>query len=158
MRKERDQMVRAVDLEKLRDGGTLTPVLQPFLRLAAREQADVVNALGGVDEVTPQQEATAKDYADAGLIKNAEMARYIQCMDPECASRALSAINTRRSLIAVLGLQRKALPVPDLDAYLASHVVHTDAQGPNLAPADQRDVTERSESRGVSPSPEGPAA
>jgi hypothetical protein len=96
----------------------VTEQLRPFLAEATAECADVLEALGGVDRVSPQQRILAEDLARLGVAIRGTLAAYLKSEDPDLASRLGTLTGARRASLVVLGLERLEHEVPSLEAYL----------------------------------------
>ncbi len=81
----------------------------------------MVQAMGGEDLVSEPRMVLIHDLARAGLLLRAVMMRIAQSpdLDLDAVSKASNLINTRRSLLQVLGLDRVERDVPDLESYIA---------------------------------------
>ena len=88
-----------------------------LLALAANEVAEIVEAQGGVDAMSPQMLRLVEDAAIAGVIMNREFAEYVKSRDSEAAARVATLINSRRATFTQIGLDvRKADPL-DISGY-----------------------------------------
>ena len=108
------------DLTRLEQSGTVTPALRPLLKIAGEESADLIDALGGPDQVTPQQRALVEDLAAAGIVLRATLMQYVQGAEGSHAQRIGTLVSVRRASLMALGLDRVANEVQDLSAYMAS--------------------------------------
>ncbi|HTF36264.1 MAG TPA: hypothetical protein VK714_21490 [Myxococcota bacterium] len=85
--------------------------MQPLIAAAEVEYGEILNALGGPEECTPQQRALVQDFCSCGIALRA-LVRFMVQNAPEVgslgdvASRIGSLSSARRGLIALLGLQR----------------------------------------------------
>ena len=123
-RKERLR-TRPRDLERLRAEGLVTESLRPLAAIAEDECFDLIHALGGVDQITPQRRAIVEDVARVGLVLRAELARYVESRDPDCGARVGSLANSRRSSLVALGLERLEREI-NLKEYLAQRAGATE--------------------------------
>ena len=149
----RKRLLSQLDLEVLRKGNALTPVLQPLLPVADREYKALIEDIGGRDALSEIEVQLCRDFADAGIVKTAELMFYTQTANLESAGRVLAAINTRTNLGTRLGLERRARPVPDLASYVAAqgppHASHSVGQAPTPPPNGVRPPGENLASRGA---------
>ena len=95
-------------------------MIRPVLMARADQAEDMVQALGGPDELTPQRRGLLDQWVQAQTI--ADCAFLIFARDGEIGARAVerhtSATNTARNALIALGLGRHAHKVPDLESYL----------------------------------------
>jgi hypothetical protein len=110
------------DLTRLQQSGTVPERIAPFLEGAAVEAAELIQALGGPDAVSPQRRALIEDCARIGLVLRATLARYVQGdgADAELGSKVGTLAAARRANLQALGLDRVAKDVPSLRSYVAS--------------------------------------
>jgi hypothetical protein len=118
-RKREAARVRPRDLQRLRKSGTVSESLRPLLEIAEQESSELLEALGGVEHVSPQRRVLVEDAVAVGMVLRAELARYLQAGDADAGARVGSLANARRASLAALGLERHAREV-DLQAYLAA--------------------------------------
>ena len=91
-----------------------------LLALAANEVAAIVEAQGGIAEMSPQKLRLVEDAAIAGVIMNREFAEYVKSRDSEAAARVATLINSRRATFSLIGLDvRRADPL-DISSYAAA--------------------------------------
>lgn len=109
---QRREMARVApaDLQMLRRSGTVPQTLKPLLTAAQVEALELVTALGGEDEVTPQKRQLIDDYARLGLVMRGELSRYVQG-DHDAGGRVSTLAGQRRSTLMLLGLDRFERPV-----------------------------------------------
>ena len=117
------------DLARLKNSGTVTPALRPLLTIASEESGDIINALGGPAQVTPQQRALVEDLAAAGIALRATLMLFLQGAEGDHAARIGALVSVRRASLVCLGLNRVEHEVQDLRDYMLSH----DAQTPPSA-------------------------
>ena len=111
------------EIVELQRNGTLSASLKPYAAQAVEESLGFIQALGGEDGgVSEQRLALVQDAARAGLVLRALMAQVLQRdeIDGDSVSKIASLINTRRSLLQAVGLDRIERDVPDLGSYLAN--------------------------------------
>lgn len=116
---ERRRAVTAVaPLDLARFGkGIVTPRLRSYLRAAEAECADVLEALGGADNVSAQRRVIVEDLARVGVVLRGTLAAYLRTEDPELASKVGTLAAARRGLLVALGLERVSKEL-DLASYL----------------------------------------
>ncbi len=107
------------DLRRLRKEGLVADALRPLVALAEEESADLVDMLGGIEEVSPAKRLLIEDIAYLGIAFRAEMGRYLATKAPHALKQAATLANTRRSHLLAVGLDRTEKPVVDAEAYLA---------------------------------------
>lgn len=91
-----------------------------LLVLAGNEVAEIVEAQGGVDEMSPQKLRLIEDAAILGVVMNREFAEYVKSRDSEAAARVATLINSRRATFSLIGLDvRRADPL-DISSYAAA--------------------------------------
>jgi len=128
---ERKRKIEAVTPRDLRleRRGLVTPALRPALLAAEAECADILEALGGVDHVTPQRRAIVEDLARVGVALRGTLAAYLRSEDPDLASKVGSLASVRRTLLTAIGLERLEKEVPDLSTYLRERDAAQDRAG-----------------------------
>jgi hypothetical protein len=107
-------LVAPRDLERLRRSGTVAPALEPLLDIAATEALELAEALGGPEHLSAQQRLLVEDLAAVGLVLRAELATFLQTNDHELAARVGTLAGQRRTSVALLGLHRVALDLPEV--------------------------------------------
>ena len=112
--------IRLRDVDALEKSGTVPDRLRPLLGTANFEAAQLIEARGGPDFVTPQERFAIEDYARLGVVMRAEFGRFVQDGDPDAGSRVGTLAGIRRSILALIGLDRVARDVGDLGTYLAA--------------------------------------
>jgi hypothetical protein len=85
--------------------------------MAADEVMEIVESLGGADQVSPQRLRLIEDTAIAGLVLGRELAEYVRTRDPEAASRIATLVNSRRASFDKIGLDRFRADPTDVTAY-----------------------------------------
>lgn len=115
-RKRAVSLVTPHDL-RLSDKGIVAPSLRPALLAAEAECADVLEALGGADHVSPQRRVIVEDLARVGVALRGTLAAYVRTEDPELASKVGSLASVRRALLTAIGLERVTREL-DLTEYL----------------------------------------
>ena len=108
--RERELELAAISprhLKALRKG-IVSPSLEWLLPLAEEEGCELVAALGGPEEITPQRRAIIEDAVSLGMVLRAELGRYLQSRDVEAAARVSSLANARRAALTAVGLDRIA--------------------------------------------------
>lgn len=106
------------DLERLQKSGTIAPSLLPLVPIAEMESAELIDALGGSDAITPQQRILIEDAVAVGMTLRGTLALYLQKNDPELGSRISGMATTRRGIMQALGLQRAQREVASWESYL----------------------------------------
>jgi hypothetical protein len=103
------------ELERLIKSGTIAPGFETLPHVAASEASDLKDALGGADALSPQQALVIGDLVSVGIVLRAMLAAFLQKPggDPDLASRIGTLVSTRRSSVALLGLARVALDIPE---------------------------------------------
>src|SRR5262245_49596057 len=133
-RKRAQRRILVSHLDSYRHAAAVHPSLMPAIRAAQEWIGDLVQALGGPSEITPQQQALLDQLAQAAVVRSAAFAAF--AADGNLASRALErfngAANIERAGLQLLGLERRAKPVPTLREYLARQAAQ-DASGPTIA-------------------------
>ncbi len=119
------------DLARLKNSGTVTPALRPLLTIASEESGDIINALGGPAQVTPQQRALVEDLAAAGIALRATLMLFLQGAEGDHAARIGALVSVRRASLVCLGINRVEHEVPSLSDYLASKDAQTPASATN---------------------------
>ena len=115
VRAEQERLVPRLAAFRRRRGSD--PMMRALLDLAANEVVELVDALGGVDQISPQRLRLIEDIGISGVLLGRELLAYIDDRDGDAASRVVSLINSRRSSLAQVGLDvRKADPL-DINAY-----------------------------------------
>lgn len=140
-RKRAVSLVTPRDL-RLTDKGLVAPSLRPALLAAEAECADVLEALGGADHVSPQRRVIVEDLARVGVALRGTLAAYVRTSDPELASKIGSLASVRRALLTALGLERREREI-DLKAYVAQRAAEncpgaTNGNEPDTSPASAR--------------------
>ena len=103
--------------------GLVSPSIRPYANEAEREASDIADALGGLEQLTPQERAVIGDFARLGLVMRSHLARHLQHPEDTESSRALTGfINGRLKILAVLGMKRRSKEIASLRDY-------TEAQG-----------------------------
>ena len=90
-----------------------------LLALAANEVAEIVEAQGGVAEMSPQKLRLVEDAAIGGVIMNREFAEYVKSRDSEAAARVATLINSRRATFSLIGLDVRKADPHDITGYRA---------------------------------------
>lgn len=142
-RRRESARVRPADLAHLRTSGTVPARLAGFLEAAEVEAESLIDALGGLDRVSPQRRALVEDVARCGLVLRAELARYVQTQDSDAAGKVSTLTAARRAGLQALGLDRAARDVPSLADIVEEHRRAREAResGPNGAgPASGSDA------------------
>jgi hypothetical protein len=136
------------DLVAIRNSGQVPPHLRDLIEGAHVEVADLIDALGGPDAVSPQRRALVHDACRVGLILRAELLRYIQTGEGDSAARVGTLTGQRRATLQALGLDRVSREV-DLNSYLREHAAEKarrrangEPDNPTPAPAHDRRATD----------------
>jgi hypothetical protein len=95
-------------------------MMRSLLALAAREVTELVEALGGVDQVSPQRLRLIEDFGISGALLGRELLAYLDDRDSEAASRVISLINSRRSSLTQIGLDAHRVDELDITGYAAA--------------------------------------
>jgi len=119
---------------RLERKGLVAPSLRPALLAAEAECADVLEALGGADHVSPQRRVIVEDLARVGVALRGTLAAYVRTEDPELASKVGSLASVRRALLTALGLDRVCREI-DLATYI-EQAAQNRAHGANDADPD----------------------
>ena len=118
--KRRRHVVAPADLRSLERGEAgARPALRPYLIDASAELHDIVTALGGPEELSPQRLALAQDFCRLGAMLRTITALFFRTSDPELVSRAATLVGHRRAALLALGLDRFAREL-DLHSYLSA--------------------------------------
>lgn len=127
------------ELLELEKTGTVSPSLRPYAAQAIEEADQLAQALGGVENLSPQRLVLIQDATRVGLVMRAMLARFLQGDgDPELASRIGTLVGARRTSLTALGLDRVSKE-PDLAGYIASKAAQDHPGAANgSAPAQGR--------------------
>jgi hypothetical protein len=106
-------LVAKGDVERLIESQTVVESLRPFADIYAAEILELVEARGGVSQLSPQERMLIEDTATLGLIARALRAVFLQTSDHEIASKVGTLLGQRRVALTTLGLQRVALDIPE---------------------------------------------
>lgn len=119
------------ELAVLARSGTTPGGVAPYLEAAGREAAELLDALGGVDRVSPQRRVLIEDTARLGLVLRSLLVSFVQGggVDGETGSRIATLANARRANLSALGLDRHVEDVPDLTSYLAKRAAEAPLAG-----------------------------
>jgi len=115
--------IAPAELRELERTGSVSARLRPFVAQAAQEAVDFAEALGGVDQVSPQRMAILRDTARLGALLSALLANAMQrdVLDLDEVAKITSLASARRANLSAIGLERHARDVePDLRSYLAA--------------------------------------
>jgi hypothetical protein len=93
------------DLTRLQREGLVAEALRPLVDLAELELREWLEALGGVDEVSPQRRAVLEDAAGLGIAFRAELSRFLASNDPAALDRLTSIAGARRTSLVAAGLE-----------------------------------------------------
>ena len=63
-RRRQEARVRPRDLDRLQASGSVAPSLRPLLAIAGEEAIELIAALGGPDQISPQRRITCGNWAD----------------------------------------------------------------------------------------------
>jgi hypothetical protein len=108
-------------LWNLSRGRGVHPDVAPIADAARDEYEEMLEALGGVEHVSPQRLAILEDLVGVGLVLRSELCRYAITRDTEIVPKITSCAHARRASFAALGLDRVAREVtPTLADYLRS--------------------------------------
>ena len=161
-RKRAVSLVTPKDL-RLTDKGVVAPSLRPALLAAEAECADVLEALGGADHVSPQRRVIVEDLARVGVALRGTLAAYVRTEDPELASKVGSLASVRRALLTAIGLERREKEL-DLQSYLTQRTAENRSGATNGGESDESPAdamidapaaTEGGARPGSTPSPSG---
>jgi len=119
--RKRRAKVSPNDLRQAKQRGTVSPEIKLVLRGIEDELADLVDALGGLERLSPQRKAILDDVARAGLVAAVAGLRYVQEPDDADAAKLLLQAGAGRLRgLRALGLDRAERDVPSLGEYLGS--------------------------------------
>ena len=141
--------IRPRHIKALADG-VVSKSLAWLLPLAEQEGIELLTALGGPAEVSPQRRAIVEDAVSLGMVLRAELGRYLQSRDVEAAARVSSLANARRAALVAVGLDRIA---KQIDPTLPIDVTldHDVAPDPSPSAPDDRGARVDSERGEVQP-------
>jgi hypothetical protein len=124
-RKRKLARVLPGDLREVSASGTVRPELKFVVKEAGEEASQVLEALGS--SPSPQQRLLVADLARLGAVLRLELMRAMQMADSgESVARVGSLVGHRRSILALLGLQRREREL-DLRTYLAQRASEREA-------------------------------
>jgi hypothetical protein len=103
---EQQGRLRPVDLSRFENGAVVNERLRPLVADATRESIAIAEALGGVQELTPQKIALIHDLARVGVVMRAVVELFLQSGDAELASKVGTLASVRRAHLTTLGLER----------------------------------------------------
>ena len=121
---KRDQELLVPRLAAFRRRRGCDALHRALLARAAEEAVAIVEALGGLEVVSPQRLRLVEDAAIAGVILGREFGEYQKNRDPEAAARVVSLINARRSTYVQIGLDRVKVET-DVTAYAEAVRAHS---------------------------------
>ena len=101
----------------LRDG-TVNDALVPILQARAVQVEDIVADLGGPSEVSAMERAVIDGWLKAVVAADVEFARLARGECDGTPERLATFLNTARSHLIALGLERRSKPVTDITTYL----------------------------------------
>jgi hypothetical protein len=134
--------------------GYVRPVAQPFLRDAERQTAGIIAALGGDGAVSEQKLALLADAAVCGVVLRCEAMKYLADGDQVAAARVGSLASTRAKLLALVGVERIARDVADLDQLLRRNSLDVRAGDANDTEPVSETVPARDRSSARCPAPD----
>lgn len=105
-RKRQGAKLRPRDLERLEKEGVVVPALAPIVAIGKAEGRELMLALGGEDQVSPQKRILVEDLVACGIGLRGVLQLFVQSHDPELASRIASLAGARRQILSLLGLDR----------------------------------------------------
>ena len=146
LRRERAK-VRPRDLDRLARSGVVAPALQPIVRVAADEAAELFAALGGIDHVSEQKRILVEDLVAVGIALRGQLQLYLQGADGEVAGRIGTLAGARRASLVALGLERHVREVT-LQDYLKQRDAERQEQEAERREADQAAQTARGDANG----------
>ncbi len=107
------------DLELWEAKGVVRPELHAVVNAARGEMLEVLDALGGENEVSPQRLALLREFVRLGVAGQLLMGLLLRDPDQSgLASRLATVASTRAKLLNLCGLDRATQDVPDLRQYL----------------------------------------
>ncbi len=126
--------VRPTHVDRWMRDGAVHPALRPIVAARASQVEQMVQDLGGPDEVTAMQRGVLEGWIQAQVAADVEFSRLIQDPKAEIPERLLTGINSARSALVALGLTRRARDLtPSVTEYLA-------AKASQAAPAELADI------------------
>ena len=114
-RRERTR-VSLGDIRLWRRSSLVTPSILPLTHDAEDECKAVIEALGGLDNVSEMERALVEDFARVGVVLRAELARFVNG-DRGAGKIVGTMASIRRQSLVALGLQRRAKEL-NLETYL----------------------------------------
>ena len=125
--------------------------LRHIVSTRARHVEELAADLGGVDRVSAQERRVLEIWFMAMVAADVEHQRLLASAVPEIGERFMTALNTARSALTALGLERRAADVtPRLDEYLRTRgngagPANSSESDADPAPAADRSAGEESE-------------
>ena len=96
------------DLGRLEKEGVIAPALAPIVAIGKAEGRELMVALGGEKEVSPQRRILIEDLVACGIGLRGVLQLFLQSHSAELASRIASLASARRQILSLLGLERFA--------------------------------------------------
>ncbi len=118
VRAQQERLVPRLAVFRRRRGSN--PMMRTLLDLAANEVVELVDALGGVDQISPQRLRLIEDIGISGVLLGRELLAYIDDRDGDAAARVTALINSRRSSLAQVGLDVRKADELDVSSYAAA--------------------------------------
>jgi len=109
---------RPVHVDRWLRDGAVDPALVPILQTRAAQVEDIIADLGGPTEVTAMQRGIIDGWLKAAVAADIEFARLTRGESEGTPERLATFLNTCRSNLLALGLERRAKPVADISTYL----------------------------------------
>lgn len=152
LRRER-KFLRPRDYDRYRREGLVVPQLAPLVEIAEQEAAEIITALGGPDDLTPQRRVIVEDLAAVGIALRAQLMLFLSGAEGEHASRIGTLASVRRASLTALGLERREREI-DLQAYLTQRTAEnrsgaTNANDPDPSSASACNAAPRGDEGGA---------
>jgi hypothetical protein len=116
--RRRAALVRPAHIDAWIESGVVHRSLRPILEVRAAQVEAMVQDLGGEGEVTTLQHGVLEGWLQAQTVADVVFQGFARNPQGEIPERLLSAINSARSALLALGLQRRAKRVPSLADYM----------------------------------------
>ena len=119
-RRREEAQVRPAHVHDWLREGIVHHRLRPFVKARAAMFVGILQDLGGSEVVTGMQKGILEGWLQAQVAADAAFARFVTTDDSAALVRLATFLNTSRSALIALGLERRARDVtPNLEDYLA---------------------------------------
>jgi hypothetical protein len=98
--------------------GTVKDALVPILQARAAQVEDIAADMGGPSAVTAMQRALIDGWLKGAVAADVEFARLARGETDGTPERLATFLNTARSHLIALALERREKPVTDISTYL----------------------------------------